>query len=191
MNVTPLSSETAVRLADFPTLCEALDHAATGATGVNFFDARGTLYSSTPYAELRDQALDLARRLAGLGIAQGGRVALVADTTPDFVRFFWACQYAGLVPVPLPATMNAGGHAAYVAQLRQLIDNCGAAAAMAPPDWLGFLREATEGMPLRLIGAPADFDRLPRSDADLPASPPTAPPISSTPPAARAFRAAW
>ena len=169
MTLTPTTHETGLNCADFATLCDALDYAATGSTGVNFFDARGSLYSTTPYATLRAQALELARRLSGLGIAPGGRVALVADTTPDFVRFFWACQYAGLVPVPLPATMNAGGHAAYVAQLRQLVENCGADAAMAPADWLGFLHEATVGAALRFVGAPADFDALPQSDADLPA----------------------
>ena len=30
-------------------------------------------------------------------------MALIAETYPDFLRFFYACQYAGMVPVPLPA----------------------------------------------------------------------------------------
>ena len=168
MHATRSSHDVALRRAEFSTLCDALDYAAGGQTGVNFFDARGALYSTTTYRELREQAITLARRLMGLGIAPGGRIALVADTTPDFVRFFWACQYAGLVPVPLPATINIGGHAAYVAQLRQLIDNCDAAAAMAPTEWLGFLQEATEGRGLRLVGAPGDFDALDETATEPP-----------------------
>ena len=102
----------------------------------------------------------IGQRRDGLGIDPGGRVALVAETSPHFVRFFWACQYAGLVPVPLPASVHIGGHAAYVAQLRQLLGNCEASAAMAPAEWLDFLKEATADMDLSLVGAPEDFDRL-------------------------------
>ncbi|MFO7758515.1 MAG: fatty acyl-AMP ligase [Roseovarius sp.] len=168
MDATSSTHPVTLRQADFSTLCDALDYAAEGETGVNFFDARGALYSTTSYADLRDQARDLARKLAGLGIETGGRVALVAETSPHFVRFFWACQYAGLVPVPLPATVNIGGHAAYVAQLGQLLSNCDASAAMAPVEWLDFLKEATADLDLALVGAPEDFDRLDPSEAALP-----------------------
>lgn len=172
MDVTSSSHDIALRRADFETLCDALDYAATGETGVNFFDARGTCYSVTTYRDLRLQARALARRLLSLGIARGGRIALVADSTPEFVRFFWACQYAGLVPVPLPATMNIGGHAAYVKQLRQFLINCGASAAMAPGEWAGFLREAAEGLDLRMADTPEAFDQLSPVAGDLPGATP-------------------
>lgn len=168
MQVTATSHDLALRRSDFSTLCEALDYASGGETGVNFFNGRGALYASTSYRDLRDEACMLARRLLSLGLARGDRVALVAETSPHFVRFFWACQYAGLVPVPVPATMNIGGHAAYVAQLRQLLQNCGAVAAMAPTDWNGFLQEAIEGLNLRHAGTPETFDRLPALPCDLP-----------------------
>ncbi|MBK43990.1 MAG: acyl-CoA synthetase [Roseovarius sp.] len=168
MQATGSSHDLALRKADFSTLCEALDYAAQGTTGVNFFSARGEIYASATYAELREEAIALARRLSGLGIAPGGRVALVAETSPHFVRFFWACQYAGLVPVPLPATIQIGGHAAYVAQLAQLIRNCGASAAMATPEWADFLQEAVAGMDLALVGTPETFDALPEAAGDLP-----------------------
>lgn len=168
MNAMSRTHQTELRKADFSTLCDALDYAAKGDTGVNFFDARGARYATTTYADLREQAIALAHRLASLGIETGGRVALVAETSPHFVRFFWACQYAGLVPVPLPATVNIGGHAAYVAQLRQLLNNCGASAAMAPAEWLDFLKEATEELDLSVVGAPEDFDALDPSPAALP-----------------------
>ena len=50
-------------------------------------------------------------------LERGARVAVMAETNPDFLRFFFACQYAGLVPVALPASVNLGGHDAYVARL--------------------------------------------------------------------------
>src|SRR5262245_2967376 len=101
----------------FASLAEALDYAAGGCTGFNFYTGLGGRAQSVTYTELRAQSLDLAGRLAGLGLERGDRVALVADTTPDFTRFFFACQYAGLVPVPLSAAMHMGSQRAYVAQL--------------------------------------------------------------------------
>jgi fatty-acyl-CoA synthase len=168
MQATGSSHDLALRKADFPTLCEALDYAAQGKTGVNFYNARGEIYASSTYAELRIEAMELARRLMSLGIEPGGRVALVAETSPHFVRFFWACQYAGLVPVPMPATIQIGGHAAYVAQLAQLIRNCGASAAMATADWADFLAEAVADMDLACAGTPETFDALPEATGVLP-----------------------
>ena len=48
--------------------------------GLNFHDARGTLTRVYPFAELREDALALARRFVGLGIKPGDRVALIAET---------------------------------------------------------------------------------------------------------------
>jgi hypothetical protein len=169
MQATDGSHGLALRRADFATLREALDYAARGETGVNFYNARGELYATATYAQLRRDAIALGRRLLGLGVEPGARVALVAETSPHFVRFFWACQYAGLVPVPLPATMHIGGHAGYVAQLRGLIENCGAAVAMAPAEWMSFLEEATADAKLTFVGTPEDFDGLAPASGDLPA----------------------
>ena len=168
MQATGSSHALALRRADFPTLKEALDYAAQGTTGVNFYNARGEVYASSTYADLQQDAIALARRLLGLGLEPGARVALVAETSPHFVRFFWACQYAGLVPVPLPATMHIGGHAGYVAQLRGLIENCGASVAMAPAEWMPFLEEATADIDLTFVGTPEDYDELVSASQDLP-----------------------
>ncbi|NIV97807.1 AMP-binding protein, partial [Candidatus Saccharibacteria bacterium] len=73
------------------------------------------------YTQLRTDARALARKLLGIGLRKEDRVAMVAETDPDFLRFFFACQYAGLVPVSLPAPMSLGGRSAYVAQLRGLL----------------------------------------------------------------------
>lgn len=168
MQATGSSHSLALRRADFSSLKEAMDYAAQGETGVNFYNARGEIYAAATYAEIKTGAIELARRLLGLGIEPGARVALVAETSPYFIRFFWACQYAGLVPVPLPATMHIGGHAGYVAQLRLLIDNCQASVAVAPAEWMSFLEEATADADLRFVGTPEDFDGLTPSSQELP-----------------------
>ncbi|RLC08705.1 MAG: fatty acyl-AMP ligase, partial [Deltaproteobacteria bacterium] len=109
MDATPAASGLPLRIADFSTLAEALDYAALGKTGYNYYTRGVKLYAKLPYAELRRDAQALARRLIDLGASRGSRVAIVADTDPDFMRFFYACQYAGLIPVPLPASVHLGG----------------------------------------------------------------------------------
>ncbi len=167
MQPTVSSQDLALRLSAFATLSEALDYAAGGDTGVNFYNGRGILYAAISYRDLREQARLLAQRLCGLGIERGGRIALVAETTPDLVRFFWACQYSGHVPVTLPASVHLGGHEAFVRQLRGLLQSCQAEAAMAPVELLSFLKEATVGLDLRLVGSPEDFYQLPLSNVEL------------------------
>jgi fatty-acyl-CoA synthase len=163
MEATPTEHKVPLRYGDFATLSEALDYAARGETGANFYNGRGHLEAVLPYAVLREHALGIARRLLGLNLQRGSRVALVAETYPDFLRFFYACQYAGMVPVPLPASIHLGGHQAYVVQLRRLLLNCRAQVAIAPSMFLSFLSEAAEGLPLAFVGTPEQFSDFPKS----------------------------
>ena len=165
---TPTASGIALLSADFPTLADALDYAATGDSGFNYYDGRGALIAVLAYRELRVRALEMARHLAPLG--RGQRLALVAHTHPDFAVMFYACQYAGLVPVPLPAAVHLGGREAYSRHLRQLMSDCQAVAAFAPPEFVGFLREASAGLPLTLAGTADEFLALPAAAA-LPVRP--------------------
>ncbi len=165
---TPTRHSLPFRGADFATLAEALDYASHGDTGTNFYSGRGQLYAALSYSDLRAQCLVLARKFTGLGLVKGDRVAMVAETHPDFLRVFFACQYAGLIPVALPATINLGGHQSFVAQLRGLIENSGAAVTIASEAFMPFVVEATEGLELRMIGEPAEFDALPESPDALP-----------------------
>jgi fatty-acyl-CoA synthase len=167
MEATPTINSFPLRLADFSTLAEALDYAAQGETGFNFYTGGGKLYAVLPYADLQKQARSLARRLLGLGLERGARIALVADTHPDFHIFFFACQYAGFVPVPLTASIHLGGHKSYVEQLRRLLTMCQAEVAMASMDFLPFLSEASQGLALRFVGSPEDFADLPEQTTQL------------------------
>jgi len=172
LSATPTESSLFLRRADFATLAEALDYAAQGETGANFYSGGGKLVAVLPYRELRQQALTLARRLLSLGLQRGARVAVVADTNPDFLRFFFACQYSGLVPVALPAAVNLGGHSAYVAKLRGLLRGCSASVAVSSADFSRFLDEAAEGMGLAFVGTPDAFRALPETDTELKCSGP-------------------
>ena len=167
MTPTATDNNLPLSIADFPTLTEALDYAAKGRTGYNFYSGRGECYASLPYAELREQACGLARRLLGLGLERGARVALIAETNPDFPRFFFASQYAGLVPVPLPVVVSLGSREGYVAQLQRLLSSCRAAVAIAPDTLIPLLNEAAKGLNLRFIGSPEAFAELPESSLKL------------------------
>ena len=173
MDATPAANNLPLRVADFSTLAEALDYAAQGNTGYNYYNGAAKLYATLPYQKLREDALALARRFIGLGASRGSRVAIVADTQPDFMRFFFACQYAGLIPVPLPASIHLGGRDVYVSQLKRLLSICKADIAMAPEDFLPYLVEATADLNLRFSGSPKEFDDLPESDEQLLPSEPT------------------
>ncbi|MGH8246403.1 MAG: fatty acyl-AMP ligase [Gammaproteobacteria bacterium] len=149
------------RLADFPTLAEALDYASLGVTGCNFYDAKGHLQSVLSYRELRDQARTAARRLLGLNLRRGDRVALIADTVPEFITLFFACQYAGLVPFAMPVPVNLGGHEMYVRQMRGLLEGAQAVVAVSPREFMPFLAEAAQNLPhLRWVGTPGELQSL-------------------------------
>jgi len=156
------------RLADFPTLADALDYAARGDAGINFYSGRGILLEALPYRELQQQALNYARRLLALGLRPGDRIAIVAESDGDFVRVFFACQYAGLVPAPLPLPLAFAGRETYVASLRRMIVSAGVVAAFAPEVLVPWLREATDGLGLRLVDTLAGLRQVEPGTAALP-----------------------
>ncbi|HPU17020.1 MAG TPA: AMP-binding protein, partial [Polymorphobacter sp.] len=112
--VTPTLDTLPRRLSDFSTLGEALDYAASGTRGFNFFDARATLVRAYPFAELRADAILGAHRLIAAGVKPGDRVALIAETSAEFAQLFFAAIYAAALPTPLPLPTSFGGRDAYV-----------------------------------------------------------------------------
>ena len=91
MIATPTNNTLLLKSGDFPSLSDALNYAGAGQTGCNFYSGRGKLTHILSYSDLREQAQRLAKRLNSLGLPRGSRAALIADTTPDFIRFFFAC----------------------------------------------------------------------------------------------------
>lgn len=159
---TPTTNEILpFRTEGFRTLAEGLDYAARGRTGMNFHSSRGELVCALSYTELRERAVRLARRLAGLGLARGDRVAVVAETSPEFVVAFFACQYAGLVPVPLPLAVGFGTHDAYVARLRGMLQAADARLAMAGRELLPVVGEAAAGTVVQAVWTVEELMLLP------------------------------
>ena len=139
---TPTLDSLPRRLADFGTIGEALDYAARGTRGLNFHDARGSLTRAYTYTELREDARVAARRFVALGIKPGDRIALIAETGPEFAASFFGAVYAGAWPVPLPLPTSFGGRDAYIDQLAIQLDSCDPALFLYPPELAEFGSDA-------------------------------------------------
>ncbi len=150
---TPTDDDLARRLGDFDTLVEALEYAARGRKGLNFYSPRGELESVYGYETLRNEALAIGQQLSGLGYEAGARMALIAETSADFVSFFLGGGYARVLPVPLPLPTTFGGREAYVAQLRTQLRSCRPAALVGPEGMTDLLEEAADGLGLRFVGS--------------------------------------
>jgi fatty-acyl-CoA synthase len=121
---TPTTDSLPRRYSDFATLGEALDYAASGMRGLNFHDMRGVLARAYPFSELRNDALDMAYRLISHGVKPKDRIALIAETGPDFAAMFFGCVYAGAWPVPLPLPTSFGGKESYIDQIAVQLQSC-------------------------------------------------------------------
>ena len=171
MTGTPTEDALPRRLADFATLGDALDYAAKGARGLNFHDARGALKQAYPYAQLRLDALEQARRLVAAGIRPQDRIALIAETGAEFAALFFGVVYAGGWPVPLPLPTSFGGAQSYIDQLRVQLESCDPVMLIHPAELGAMCSEAA-----RQVGVAAtDWDAF----ATRPAPPCTLPGASA------------
>ncbi|WP_265563976.1 fatty acyl-AMP ligase [Sphingomicrobium arenosum] len=169
---TPTRDTLQRRIADFATLGEALDYAARGRRGMNFHDARGRLVAVLPYSQLQRDALAHAQRFMGLGLEPGMRVALVAETNPDFAACFFGAVYAGLWPVPLPLPTSFGGRDAYTEQLKVMLTSSDPQLFLYPEEMESFCTPAGDlkNVPHRtwesLHDVAVDERDLPQADPD-------------------------
>ncbi len=132
------------RLSDFGTLNEAIDYAARSEKGLNFHDMRGTLVRPYPYSEMREDALATAYRLVAQGVEKDDRIALIAETGPEFAALFCACIYAGAWPVPLPLPTTFGGRGSYVDQLAVQLSSSDPKMLIYPPEIAEMAAEAAK-----------------------------------------------
>ncbi|HUE80228.1 MAG TPA: fatty acyl-AMP ligase [Sphingomicrobium sp.] len=139
---TPTTDAQRRRIANFETLADALDYAAGGRRGLNFHDARGTLERTYLYSELREDAVANARRFVAIGLKPGDRLALIAETGPEFAAAFFGAIYAGVWPVPLPLPTSFGGREAYVDQLKTQLQSCDPALFLYPAEIAQFAGDA-------------------------------------------------
>ncbi len=169
---TPTRDTHPRRIADFATLQEALDYTAQGRRGMNFHDARGTLVRAYPYAELRRDALIAARRFVTLGLVKGDRLALIAETGPEFAACFFGAVYAGLWPVPLPLPTSFGGREAYVEQLKVMLTSSDPKLFLFPAEFADFANQAASALSIERRAWEELVDVVPADDATLPAADP-------------------
>ena len=166
---TPTDDRLPRRLADFETLGAALDYAAGGVRGLNFHDPRGTLVRAYPFAELREDALAAARRLIAQGVERQDRIAILAETGPEFAALFFGCIYAGAWPVPLPLPTSFGGRDAYIDQLTVQLSSADPRCLFFPEELSGLARPAAEAVGIEGI-AWEDFAGREAPDAPLPSA---------------------
>ncbi len=131
---TPNDCELPRLRAQFETFNDAIDYAARSKKGLNFHDMRGKLERVYTYAEMREDALAMARRLVAAGIGKEDRVALIAETVPDFTALFCACVYVGAWPVPLPLPTTFGGRDSYIDQLGVQLSSSDPKILLYPPE---------------------------------------------------------
>ncbi len=168
---TPTGDALPRRLSDFDTLGHALDYAALGLRGFNFHDARGQLARPYSFAELREDAVAAAYRLIARGIAPGDRVALIAETGPEFAALFFGAVYAGAWPVPLPLPTSFGGAAAYVDQLKVQLDSCDPVLLIHPEELAAMAEAAAELAGVAALSWEA-LAQEPATQAELPSPDP-------------------
>jgi len=89
------------------------------------------------YARLAADAASLARGLRDkLGLAPGERVALVMANSPEYAEILLGIWWAGLAAVPVNAKLHPR-------EVAFILENSGANAVFATPDWVRGLAEAT------------------------------------------------
>ena len=162
-----LSPTLPTRLADFTTLPEALLYAADGDTGLNFYSAKGELQQVMTYGQLSERAEAVAARMTAAGLKPGDRVAMLAATDPSLHIFFFACQYAGLIPVPLPIPHFFGRRDAYIDQIRIQVQSSKSRMLLGPANYAELITEAAEGLGLVLAGTLQDLEALPSGPFSL------------------------
>lgn len=84
-----------MRYADFPTLVDALDYAALGNTGMNFYDRRNQLVTVLEYRTLQQKAISGARRLLSLKLKKAADLHRLPDRPQ-----LWGCCSPSTRPSP-------------------------------------------------------------------------------------------
>jgi fatty-acyl-CoA synthase len=166
---TPTDDRLPRRFADFGTVGEALDYAATGVRGLNFHDPRGTLVRAYTFAELRADALLAARRLIADGVKPEDRVALIAETGPEFAALFFGAIYAGAWPVPLPLPTSFGARESYIDQLSVQLQSSDPVALIYPAELASMAGAAAQAVGVRGIDWES-FGAREAPDARLPSA---------------------
>lgn len=123
------------------TLTDALDHAASGTGGMRFHDTKGHLSGTCTYAQLQKMSWQISAALARRHLHRLDRIALIAQTQPEFPGTFFACQYLGLLPCNLPYPIASAGYDASLARLQYLLEQARPALLVGPADIAPFMED--------------------------------------------------
>ncbi|MBJ6134425.1 AMP-binding protein [Ochrobactrum sp. Q0168] len=162
---TPLPTTNPIlpqRTGDFSSIVEALDYAAQGETGLSFYGSTGQLLQTLRYRDLRSDALNISGKLKALGLGIGDTVAIVGETSPEFLRLFYGCQYAGMLPCPMPYSIFLGGRRAFAVRIASLV-SASAATVLCIPDSLATLAEFWRDRGIKVITF-TELNSLPKRD---------------------------
>jgi len=162
IEVLPTERGIPLRHADFDTLCDALDYAAQGQTGLTYFDGKARLKSTLSYKDLQAQAVEMAKRLVPFA-EKNARIGIAAVSTPEFAVMFFACQYAGLVAAPVPLPVTLGGRSSYERQLQRMADTGDFHALFCPESMEGIMRSALNDQAIPVMTFEA-VEALPSGD---------------------------
>lgn len=103
LTLTPTSNNVLpFKTSGFSNLTNALEYAAKGNTGFNFYNAQAQLEQVLSYSGLLDQSLRIAHCLLMLGLKRGDHLPVIAETRAEFLILFYACQYLGIIICPFP-----------------------------------------------------------------------------------------
>ena len=130
------------QIGGFSSLIQALEHASRfEERGFQFFDGLAKHSVQLGYRELLERSRTLAAHLTRhLGLRKGAHIGLLAETGPDFIVHFCACQMAGLVPCPLPLPGTLQGRERYEQTLKAMIDAAGIRLLAGPQKLLSQLQ---------------------------------------------------
>lgn len=159
------------RRSDFATFNEAIDYAAQSEKGMNFHDMRGALTLVYPFSAMRDDAMTMAYRLIAAGIKKGDRIALIAETGPEFAALFCGVIYSGAWPVPLPLPTSFGGKDSFIDQLAIQLKSCDPAILLYPAE-MSDMAEAAAAKQGCTVQDWESFAEKPAPVADLPKADP-------------------
>ena len=99
---------------------------------------------AAPWKSFGALAADVAGLARGmrekLGLASGDRVAIVMRNAPQYAEVMLAAWWAGLAAVPVNAKLHPR-------EVAFILEDSGAKAVFATPDWVAGLAEAVAGMP--------------------------------------------
>ena len=100
------------------------------------------------YGEVTDRVRRGAAVLAGLGLAPGGRVAILAPNTSGFLEAYFAIALAGLIATPINIRLAAS-------EVADQLDDCGASAVLADRACAGLVSERLDRKVVWLNGEDA------------------------------------